>query len=92
MEDQDKIYWIRVSAAIVAGFLSAAAYIFNLLEDRGFLIGILFYLISYYVSRYFLGIKVDKEKNITPRTLFFNGIGTYIILWLFLWILLINLV
>ena len=89
MEDIDKIYWIRAAMALVAGFLSAFAYIFYS-PSEGISIGILFYLVSYYLVR-FLGIREDAEKKITMKTIFINGLGTYIILWLFTWILLINL-
>lgn len=91
MEDLDKIYWVRAVTAVVAGLISALTYIFYPLAERGILIGIFFYLLSYYVVRFLLGIKEDKEKNITPKTFILNGLGTYIILWLFTWILLINI-
>ena len=91
MDDKDKIYWTRALMGLVAGVLSAVTYILSPGDMRGITIGILFYLVSYYIVKYFLRIKVDEEKKITPRTIFLNGVGTYIIVWLLIWILMINL-
>jgi hypothetical protein len=85
--------WIRVGLGIAAGVLSGTLgtyYVnsnpitFNPNSYVGLYIGILVYIGSYYLGKYRLGIVLpqkDKNKLIT------QGIGGYIMMFLFFWIL-----
>lgn len=91
METVDRIYWTRAATAIVGAV--TAAFVFSLTGDgqTGVIVGVFFYLISFYFVKYVLKIEGDPEGKVTPNTLLTQGIGTYIILFLFFWILLTNL-
>ena len=85
MKQQDEVYWIRVALGIISGLLagflgfdsdnSAAA-------AQGILIPIVVYLFTFYVLR----LKF-KDSAMSPRQIFIKGIGSFIMLFLFSWIL-----
>lgn len=82
----DKVYWMRVSLGVVAG--TVANFLFHADYLDGILIGILFYLASYYIGRY-LWFKSITPENLTK--LYTQGLGSYIMLFLFTWLLLFTL-
>ncbi len=92
MDDKDKIYWTRAAIALLAGILSPIIYYVSGSDGlTGILMGIAMYLASYYIVKYGFRISVDEKKKITANTIMFNGIGTYILIWIFTWTLILNL-
>lgn len=95
MEREDRIYWLRVLLALVAGVVSAVFMTPEMLENAsgtvGISIGVFFYLLSYYGVKY--GLKIDPESSpdITANTLLLTGVGSYVLTFLFTWVLLSNL-
>jgi TRAP-type C4-dicarboxylate transport system permease large subunit len=71
-----------VAAGVVAQFLFAADYV------DGILIGILFYLVSFYAARYAWYRGLD-QKLISK--LYTTGIGGYVMTYLFVYILLFTI-
>ena len=86
MKPTDKIYWLRVilgliggSLASYAGFTGPGPNAFN-----GVYVAIAFYLISYYLSRFGLGVTLEGSEK---RKFLITGLGSFIMLFLFSWIL-----
>ncbi|MGB9726820.1 MAG: hypothetical protein ACPLZF_00250 [Nitrososphaeria archaeon] len=79
--DKNKLFWLRVVFAIFAGLFSGVMNFSNESSFFGVLTIILFYLLSYFIGKYY--IFSDKGDN---GSLFTTGIGTYIMLSLFVWI------
>lgn len=82
----DKIFWMRIGFAVVAGVLAGAlGYLsFNPMAFRGIGVGFLIYFVSYIVARFMYGRilpPTDYRKMIT------TGIGGYVFLFLFVWIM-----
>ena len=88
----DKLFWLRVGLAVIAG--TAATFIFEPIEDAeerrwtsiGFMIAV--FIISTIIGK---GMKIqlpssDRKKLVT------TGIGSYIFIYLFIWILTYTLV
>lgn len=82
----DKIFLMRALLGITAGLLSGLlGFVTPSMEAyRGLAVGLLLYLISYYVSKYIAGERVHGPEG---RRVLTTGIGTYIMLFLFTWIL-----
>jgi len=82
ISDKNKLFWLRVVFAIFAGLFSGVMNFSNESAFFGVLTIILFYLLSYFIGKYYIfSGKVDSSS------LFTTGIGTYIMLSLFVWIL-----
>jgi len=85
----EKLYWARISLGAIAGLASEST--FRLLGgdySNGLLVGVLIYFLSYYLARYGWFKKVEKDQI---SKLYTTGIGGYIMLFLFVWILLFTL-
>lgn len=82
----DKLYWTRLGFAVLAGFL--ADFIFGLDVFDGILMGVLGFLGSYYVSRYAWYRNLEAQYTSKMYT---TGIGGYVMIFLFTWILLFTL-
>ncbi|MEM4312146.1 MAG: hypothetical protein QXX95_07140 [Nitrososphaerales archaeon] len=86
MSPLDKIFFLRTVMGIIAGLVSG---ILGLVTPSpytylGIVIAIFFYLISYFISRLFYGKSLDKKVK---RKIYTNGLGSFIMLFLFTWIL-----
>ncbi len=77
---------MRVALGVLGGV--AAEVVFRLDYSNGLLMGIIFYLGSYYLARYLWFKKLDKEY---VSKMYSTGIGGYVMLFLFSWILLFTL-
>lgn len=86
MDALDKVFWVRISLAVIAGFVAGALGFFstNLNSINGIGIGFLFYIISYIVVRALYGKSIPTTER---KRLATNGIGGYIFMFLFIWIL-----
>lgn len=82
LTDTNKLFWLRVVFAIFAGLFSGVMNFSNETALFGILVIISFYLLSYLIGKYY----IFSEKNVTNSSLFTTGIGTYIMLSLFVWV------
>ncbi|MEM3423396.1 MAG: hypothetical protein QXE51_02420 [Nitrososphaeria archaeon] len=82
LTDTNKLFWLRVVFGIFAGLFSGIMNFSNESALFGVLTIILFYLLSYLIGKYY----IFSGKNVSNPSLFTTGIGTYIMLSLFIWI------
>jgi hypothetical protein len=82
----DKLYWSRIGLAALAGFLVEV--IVGTDYVSGISIGILFYLISYYLARFawYRGLGREVQGKV-----YSTGVGGFIMIFLFTWILFFTL-
>ncbi len=86
MNPLDKVFWIRIIFAVIAGLVAGGLGFLSINKDAasGIGIGFLFYILSYATVRAFYGksiLPTERSKLIT------TGIGAYIFMFLFIWIL-----
>lgn len=85
MNSIDKIFWIRASLGLFTGLILGILTIsIGFSGSDGFLFAFLIYIVSYYLIRSSKSIVItakDKRKLIT------TGLGSFILLFLFTWIL-----
>ena len=84
MKQQDEVYWIRVALGIISGVLAGFLGFDsdNSAAAQGILIPIVVYLFTFYVLR----LKF-KDSAMSPKQIFIKGIGSFIMLFLFSWVL-----
>jgi len=82
LTEANKLFWLRVAFAILAGLISGIMNFSNESALFGVLTIIFFYLLSYLIGKYYI---FSQAGDGSP--LFTTGIGTYIMLSLFVWIL-----
>jgi hypothetical protein len=82
----DKLYWLRIGLGAVGGYVTYS--IVGADYYNGISIGILIYLLTYYLSRYtwYRGIPKQGQQKIL-----FTGIGGFALLFLFTWMLFFTL-
>jgi len=84
------IYWSRVGfgvlAALVCALLIDVERVANPLIS-GMSVGILVYLITYYILKWQFMAKVEK-----PSKMFTMGIGAYFLTWIVVWVLFYTLI
>jgi len=83
MTDGNKLFWLRVCFALLGGSLSGVMNFANETAIYGVSLIALLYVLSYLVGKNIMLANRNVERN----TLLFSGIGTYIMLSLFTWIL-----
>jgi hypothetical protein len=83
ISDFDKIYWSRVILGMITGI--AAAFISASDSYNGIVLGLLIYLVSYYVIRLLWGKRFKPQEM---QKVYTTGLGTYVMLYLFFWLLL----
>lgn len=102
LTDLDKIFWMRAGLGALTGTVSqllfgcqlasysAGGCVGGLSPDyqSGILLGTVVFLASYYLARAIWGKRFSKEEQ---GKLYTTGIGTYVLLLLFSWILLFTL-
>jgi TRAP-type C4-dicarboxylate transport system permease large subunit len=77
---------MRIGFGVLAGV--TADVLFGVDSGNGILVGVLFYLATYYIARYAWFRKVESQQ---VTKLYTTGIGGYVMLFLFVWILLFTL-
>ena len=82
----DKVYWLRVGMGVLGGAI--AEQIPYMYYSDGIAVGILVYLVSFYIARYGMFRKIDKQQ---VGKLYTTGLGVYIGLFVLSWILLFTL-
>jgi hypothetical protein len=82
----DKLYWLRLGLAALAGF--AAEVLVGTDYVSGISVGIMFYLVSYYFARFtwYRGLSREGQGKI-----YTTGIGGFVMIFLFTWILFFTL-
>lgn len=83
MTDSNKLFWTRAGLAVLAGLVSGVMNFADETAYYGVLLIIWVYLISYYIGKNI----IFGNKPVDRSTLIMTGIGTYIMLSLFSWIL-----
>ena len=86
MPSFDKLYWSRLGFAVLGGAI--AEVLTGTDWTSGVSIGILFYLISYYVARFTWYKGVGKEGQ---GKIYSTGVGGFAMIFLFTWILFFTL-
>ena len=90
MKPLNIIYWSRVGfgvlAALVCALLIDVEKVANPLIS-GMSVGILIYLITYYILKWQFMAKVEK-----PSKMFTMGIGAYFLTWIVVWVLFYTLI
>lgn len=91
MNPRDKIYYTRLVLSIIGG-LASGLFKFAL-ENAGeaVMIIVLLYIFSLYIIIYFFKITPEKNPEVSLRNIFLDGVGTFIVSWLAIWIILYNL-
>jgi hypothetical protein len=82
----DKLYWLRIGLGFASGVLTEE--LTGMDAYNGISIGILVFLVSYYFARFVWYRGVDKRFQ---SKLYTTGLGGYIGMFLFSWILLFTL-
>ena len=101
----DKIYWLRVALGAVGGIsaelltgcrvlvpptLGAGACVGGASPDysTGILLGLFLYIATFYLLRWSVGKSFDKDQQ---RKLYTTGVGSFVMLFVFCWVLLFTL-
>ncbi len=82
----DRIFWMRAGFGVLTGAVSQA--LFNSDYLSGILFAIVVYVGTFYLARTLWGGKMKPEDQ---RKVYTAGLGSYILLFLFFWILLFTL-
>jgi hypothetical protein len=82
----DRIFWLRVAFGFLTGVGSQL--LFDKDYTSGILLAIVVYLGSYYLVRGIWGSKIKPEEQ---RKLYTTGLPSYVLFFLFFWILLFTL-
>ncbi len=78
----DKLYWLRAGFAALAGAISAS--VVNTDYTSGISLGLLMYLISFYLAKFTWYRSLGKDQQMKIYT---TGIGTFVLVFLFTWII-----
>lgn len=81
MKATSQMYWSRVILSIISAILCAVLH----LGVEGIVLGSSLYLASVFLIT--LGLKITPQKLNSKTRLYTLGLGTYIFVWLALWIL-----
>jgi hypothetical protein len=85
MKAIDKVFWIRAIMGIFTGLaLSIMTLSIGFSGSDGFLFAFFMYILSYYIIRSNKSIKIPPKES---RKLITTGLGSFILLFLFTWIL-----
>jgi hypothetical protein len=82
----DKLYWLRIGLAALGGF--SAEVLVGTDYASGISIGIIFYLLSYYLARFAWYRSLGREGQ---GKVYSTGIGGFIMIFLFTWMLFFTL-
>ena len=91
MNPKDKIYYARLTLAIIGGLISGLFKFTLETAGEGIMVIVLLYIFSLYIVIYFFKITPDNFPDISLKNIFIDGVGTFIITWLTLWIIFYNL-
>ncbi|MDA4122287.1 MAG: hypothetical protein OK456_03800 [Thaumarchaeota archaeon] len=78
----DRIYWLRAGLGLVTGL--AVDFLFGKDYTSGLLFGAVVFMASYYLVKARWGSKVTPAE---VKKLYYTSIGSYVMIFLFVWIL-----
>jgi hypothetical protein len=87
----DKLYWLRVAAGVLSGVLATLLGFVGANQPeayRGVILALAIYALTSYAARYHM----FKNLGVSLRKIYTHGIGSFIMLFLFTWILLNTLI
>ncbi|MEM1993982.1 MAG: hypothetical protein QXW32_00675 [Nitrososphaerales archaeon] len=87
MTPLDKLYWLRVAAGVAAGILATLLGFIGVNQPeayRGVILALAVYALTSYAARY----QIFKNLGVSLRKIYTHGLGSFIMLFLFTWILL----
>ncbi len=85
MKPLDKVFWIRVAIGALTGLLlGLLTAVVGIGGENVIFIGILMYILTYYLARFTVSAQIPPKE---ARKLVTTGLGSYIMLVLFIWIL-----
>lgn len=90
MVPKDKIHWLRFILSSLGGITSGLLNLSGESAGEVIMMMVFLYILSIYIIIYILKI-TPLASNISLKELFISGTGTFIINWLFLWILVYNI-
>ena len=90
MDKKSMIHWTRVILGAITGIICGLMKFQLESAGKGILLGSVFYIISFYLVIYVYKIRPDNV-NVRMRDIFAAGAGSFIIMWLYLWILILNI-
>lgn len=91
MTPLDKLYWLRVAAGVLSAVLATLLGFVGVNQPeayRGVILAFAIYVLTSYVARYHM----FKNISVSLRKIYTHGIGSFIMLFLFTWILLNTLI
>jgi len=90
MDKKAIIHWTRVLLGLITGLI-CGFFKFQLESaGKGILLGSMTYVISYYLIVYVFKIK-PGQPNVTMRNIFIDGAGSFVAVWLYVWIFILNI-
>jgi uncharacterized membrane protein YeaQ/YmgE (transglycosylase-associated protein family) len=84
MEQVDQIFWVRAILGVITGFISGTVTFFDNMAYMGLFFAFIMYVISYFIAKYIIKLNLPKENS---YKIFTTGLGSFIALWLFTWII-----
>lgn len=87
MTPLDKLYWLRVTAGVSSGVIATLFGFIGVNQPeayRGVILALAVYALTSFVARY----QIFKDLGVGLRKIYTHGLGSFIMLFLFTWILL----
>ncbi len=85
MKPLDKVFWMRAAIGALTGlFLGLLTAVFGIGGENGIFLGMLMYILTYYLARFMFSAQIPPKES---RKLVTTGLGSFIMLVLFVWIL-----
>ena len=91
MTPLDKLYWLRVAAGVLSGVFATLLGFVSANQPeayKGVILALAIYALTSYAARYHM----FKNAAVSLRKIYTHGIGSFIMLFLFTWILLNTLI
>ncbi len=84
MKQLDQVFWIRAFLGAATGLLSGVVGFSDGMLYTGLLLGPIMYIVSYLVAKYVVRLNLPQQES---HKIFTTGLGSFIALWLFTWII-----
>ena len=85
MKPLDKVFWMRAAVGALTGLLlGLLTAVVGINGENGIFIGMLMYILTYYLARFTVSAQIPPKE---ARKIVTTGLGSFIMLVLFIWIL-----